>query len=663
MTASDVVIQMTSLGWSGSSSLGRFRLSVTGDTEAVTRAELRMDLKDSELVDLNVAMAKAHARQGQISEALTSFADALALAGDRAAKARIITEAAPLEGMLEKLAERAAADAPFQAELARHFAERGDRALADAARTRARASIDAKLAKEPENSALAADLADLLLSDTTPWRVLKPTEMKSEKGATLTLEGDGSILASGINADGDVYKISAVANLDHVAAVRLETLPDASLPNNGPGRHVSGNFHLRAFRLYQPTGDGKNGFRPLPIGRAWASYEWKAPDEDIAGTVDQSLNKFWHVWGRLGDAHQAIFKLKEAAPSKNRPIVVELRHFYNLGRFRLSVSEDPAALEREEKRFGAMKVSDPWAKLAAAYYIIADQKAFDSIVKAHPAAAAGIGDLHAADKKWEGAIAAYSKLITDQTTDGNVVAKRALAYEATERWALAAADWLRAAKQQPELAQSAYDGCVRAQRWKEASQLGLVLIERNSGDSLTWLQVAPVLVLAGDDAAYAAFCRRFVDQFAATQPTEDAERVVKACVLRSKVIALAKLPGAKLAKSLEDGAGAEWFPQWGWGTRALLACRSGDGAAALEYLKKSEEHKPTEFCHVLNLVVRAIAQHQLQRPEEARRALDEASQLIDRLQADDKNKGDHDLLIARILQREAEGQIKGKAKP
>jgi len=44
-----------------------------------------------------------------------------------------------------------------------------------------------------------------------------------------------------------------------------------------------------------------------------------------------------------------------------------------------------------------------------------------------------------------------------------------------------------------------------------------------------------------------------------------------------------------------------------------------------------------------------LAQHQLQHPDESRRALEEALQLINRLQADDNNKGHHDRQIAQTL--------------
>ena len=138
--------------------LGRFRMSFTNDAKTLQATRVRLELKDSEVAELDVALAKAHAQQGHTDEAVASFTSALPLAADRAGKARIIAEAAPLRGVLEKLAERAAGDGRFQSELARHYAERGNTPLADAARTRARVSFEEKLARDPENTALAMDL-------------------------------------------------------------------------------------------------------------------------------------------------------------------------------------------------------------------------------------------------------------------------------------------------------------------------------------------------------------------------------------------------------------------------------------------------------------------------------------------------------------------------
>jgi tetratricopeptide (TPR) repeat protein len=159
--------------------LGRFRLSCTTDAATLQTARLRFDLKDSEVVDLFLTLAKAHAQQGQSDKAVAAYAQALAMVKDGAGRARIIAEAAAMKGTLEKLAESVSKDGPFQSELAHHFADQGNKPLANVAHKKARALFEQQLKAEPDNSAPASDLAELLLrsvngtehfwiDDTTP---------------------------------------------------------------------------------------------------------------------------------------------------------------------------------------------------------------------------------------------------------------------------------------------------------------------------------------------------------------------------------------------------------------------------------------------------------------------------------------------------------------
>ena len=396
-------------------------------------------------------------------EAAAMFTEVIDHAQSRAARASIVVTAARFEGVLEKLAEQAAHDGQFQAELARHFAEQGKTLLADAARTKVRAWFEAKLANESENSEWAGELGQLLL---------------------------------------EVY----------------------------------------------------------------------------AG----------------------------------------------------------------------------------------DQQALDQLLRQHPAAAAGIGDLYFAEQDWERAFETYSKLITNQTTDATLLARRAEAYFATELWDLAKADWLRATQQQPDLAQTAFDHFNQAERWSEAAPFGLKFVELKPDDTLVWLRIAPVLVLAEDQVAYAEFCGRMAQQFAESKLPEEAERVIKGSLLRANSVDRAKLPADLLAKSLDEGTVPDSLPPWGWGSRALLAYRRGDAESAVQYVAKSEEYKPIDVAHAMNLAVLAMAQHQLGKAGkagEAKTALEEASQLITRIKGDPARKGDHDLLIAEILFHEAEALINSKTEP
>jgi serine/threonine protein kinase/WD40 repeat protein/tetratricopeptide (TPR) repeat protein len=524
------------------------------------------------------------------------------------------------------------------------------------------AELAANHASEPKVTEMAADLANLILTDTTPWRVLKPTKMKSQKGATLTLQQDGSILASGDDAIGDAYTIRAATEVDRVAVVRLEVLPDPSLPNNGPGRHPSGNFQLSALRLFLPAIDDTPDRTRLSLASAFASFDYKADDADIAGLLDEDLQKVWHVWGHIGETHQAIFLISDTvAADSDQTIVVELHHredidAVNLGRFRLSVSDDPEVFNRERLRLAALRNSDPWGKLAAAYMISGDQPALDTLRTAHPVAYAAIGELYAAENNWEQAIAVYNQLITSETTDAEQLAKRAAAYMSSEQWELAKADWLRALESQPGLAQTAFDGFRSAERWSDATVFGSIMMKQEPTNSYLWIQIAPIVVLSQDQAAYRSFCQETMENHRNTPEVIATERAIKSCLLRPGAIDATELPGDLLAKPLNDGTYPEGFHPWGWTTLAFLAYRNGDAESALKHITQSEQLQPSDYTQALNLAVRALAQHQLRHPDEARKALDESSRVIKELQSSPKH---HDVLVAEILYREAETMING----
>jgi hypothetical protein len=84
---------------------------------------------------------------------------------------------------------------------------------------------------------------------TGNWIELTPLTALATNGATLTIQGDNSILASGASPETSVYTITASTPVMNITGIRLETLTDASLPNNGPGRGLSGNFVLQEFEV------------------------------------------------------------------------------------------------------------------------------------------------------------------------------------------------------------------------------------------------------------------------------------------------------------------------------------------------------------------------------------------------------------------------------
>ncbi len=347
--------------------LGRFRLSFTGDRATLQATRNLLELKASELVDCDVDLGKAYAQQGRTGEAAASFAEAAHMTADRAGKTRVIAAAVPLEGVLEKLSAHAAGDPQLQLELARHYAETGNASLADVVRQGARASLEEKLEKEPKNSVLAGDLADLLLeTSATPWTVLRPIEMTSAGGATLTPRDDGSILAGGTNPAEDAYTLVSRPGLEQITAICLEALPDPTLPRGGPGRSDIGIYHLNELRAF-------SGGQPCALTNICVVYdEAQEFRKAIDGRIDATRG--WSNYPRAGTQNTAIVATRlQRAPDDDLKIELIFSRAQwkqrNLGRFRLSVSGDPAIFAREQGRFAAMRLADPWARLAAAYHV------------------------------------------------------------------------------------------------------------------------------------------------------------------------------------------------------------------------------------------------------------------------------------------------------
>jgi thiol-disulfide isomerase/thioredoxin len=318
-------------------------------------------------------VAKAKLRQ----QALDWLKAEMNVTASRAGKAMLIAAAAPLPGLPERLAESAPDDGQFQAELARHLAGRGNTSLATAARAKARALFEQRLAKEPQNATFAIDLAQLLLErqeqgSATGWTVLKPTEMKSAGGATLTLQPDGSVLASRVNPDNDVYVIT-VEFQGRIEVVRLEAIPDPSMPAGGSGRAPTwGNFVLTDIRVIA-------GEKPVTWNRSDADFSQsqrygQTRKFPIAFAIDADESTGWAIWPQVSEPHWAVFLPNQPIAATGKTRLTFRMAFgskdmlkYALGRFRLWVSDDLAAFEREQERFALLKVTDPWVMLAAGY--------------------------------------------------------------------------------------------------------------------------------------------------------------------------------------------------------------------------------------------------------------------------------------------------------
>jgi tetratricopeptide (TPR) repeat protein len=324
---------------------------------------------------------------------------------------------------------------------------------------------------------------------------------------------------------------------------------------------------------------------------------------------------------------------------------------------------DAYRIEFEKKRLAAMQATNSWVRLLLAYQLHGRDAESAALAETHPEILRVIADDQFGNADWDAAIAGYSKLIDNETTDASLLVKRGEAYFAAKQSDRARADWRRAAKLVPELAQTQFDRLRLVSRWGEAAEFGLLLIEQKPEDTMLWVRVPPLAVLSEDDAVYPEVCRAILEIFREAPTPTNVDRAIKACLLKPGAIEQAELPLNLVPVSLDEATVPNWLPPWFWSTRALLAYRGNDAEAAVRYVEKSEAYEPPELAHALNLAVLAMAEHQLGKAGEAKTALQAASQLITRLKEDPGLKGDHDLLIAEILLHEADALINGKKVP
>ena len=80
------------------------------------------------------------------------------------------------------------------------------------------------------------------------WTSLQP-ERVGAGAATLAVQPDGSVLASGLHRGRDEYEVDVTLPAGRTTGLRLEALPDPSLPKGGPGRDHYGNFVLTGFAV------------------------------------------------------------------------------------------------------------------------------------------------------------------------------------------------------------------------------------------------------------------------------------------------------------------------------------------------------------------------------------------------------------------------------
>ncbi len=196
------------------------------------------------------------------------------------------------------------------------------------------------------------------LAQDNLWTRLTPAAVASADGAKLQVRDNQSVLASGPKPERDTYTLQFTNSLAGVVGLRLEVLPDDSLPAKGPGRSGNGNFVLTEVVARVERAGGEP--RKLAFQTARATHEQTILAESnpyrawtAASVIDGDArgdSAGWAVLPYVGQAHQLLLEFTTPVTvGAGETLVVEVqqRHgngSHTLGAFRLATATDSAAV-------------------------------------------------------------------------------------------------------------------------------------------------------------------------------------------------------------------------------------------------------------------------------------------------------------------------------
>ena len=180
------------------------------------------------------------------------------------------------------------------------------------------------------------------------WHVVKFDDIKIDSKSNVALQADGSYLLDG-NPDKDQYTLETAIPIGNVTAIKIETIPDTTLPGKGAGRADNGNFVLTHVRSY--FANGRKPTNEDSIGFSHATADFSQTSLDANQVLDSDAKKGWAVAGQIDKPHAITLLL--SAPLKNDgtgiwQLVLDQQYGgkHTIGRFRVSVrtGSDPREL-------------------------------------------------------------------------------------------------------------------------------------------------------------------------------------------------------------------------------------------------------------------------------------------------------------------------------
>lgn len=178
------------------------------------------------------------------------------------------------------------------------------------------------------------------------WRTLSPVQARStrEPPAQLTVQPDQSLLASGPRPETDAYELDLDLPPGDLAGLRLETLPDPSLPHGGTARADDGQFSLSEIEAELRTTDSEA--KPLELRFTQALADAQQAEHGPGRAIDRKADTGWAVGREAAQSPRTALFLLEQPVTIVEGATLRVRLKFEtdkagraLGRFRLSAAQ------------------------------------------------------------------------------------------------------------------------------------------------------------------------------------------------------------------------------------------------------------------------------------------------------------------------------------
>ncbi|GEM_PF-6369490 len=173
--------------------------------------------------------------------------------------------------------------------------------------------------------------------DAQEWVVLPPDSVQIEPGGKAVVQDDGSVLveaAPGLTR----FRVECPLDMEAVGALRIETLAHESLPGQGPGHDLEGNYALSELRVRSVVGRGSRWITLLNPTASDSGVGWPA-----GAAIDARENTAWSPGPGRGP-QELVVQFEEVLGRGRRTLVLDLEFntgaSRSLGCFRISASGD-----------------------------------------------------------------------------------------------------------------------------------------------------------------------------------------------------------------------------------------------------------------------------------------------------------------------------------